>query len=51
MIPRRPRMQAMIFLAVSFSCLKIRLAISTQKNADDPLAIVPLTPVVLVRPT
>ena len=39
-----------IFLNVSFSCLKIKVAISIEKNTFEPLAIVPLTPVVLARP-
>ena len=43
-IPAKPTMQAMTFLAVSFSCLKRRLEKKMAKNEDDPLMIVPFAP-------
>ena len=51
MIPAKPEIQPMIFPGVNFSCLKIRLAISSEKNAEVPLKIVPFTPEVLASPT
>ena len=50
-MPAKPSTQARIFFRVRFSVLKISAAISTVKNAEQPLAIVPLTPVVFARPT
>lgn len=50
MIPAKPEIQPMIFPGVNFSCLKIRLAISSEKNAEVPLKIVPFTPEVLAKP-
>ena len=49
-IPINPSIQAIIFLKVNFSCLKIRLAIISAQNALEPLKTVPLTPEVLARP-
>ena len=49
-IPAKPMIHAIIFLNVIFSCLNIRQATIIEKNAFEPLIIVPFTPVVLARP-
>ena len=48
--PPKPITQATIFSHVSFSCLKIRLAISIEKKAHVPSIREALTPVVIERP-
>ena len=49
-IPKKPTTQAITFLAVSFSCLKMRLEMNIAKKDDEPLMIVPLAPEVFASP-
>ena len=50
-MPPRPNTHAIIFFALSFSCLKISDAMRIAKKVEEPVRIVPLTPLVFARPT
>ena len=51
MMPAKPSTHAMIFFGVSFSRRNMSAEISTEKKALVPERTVPLTPLVLLRPT
>ena len=50
-MPLRPNTHARIFFAFSFSSLNIKDDTRIAKKVDEPVRIVPLTPLVFASPT